>query len=104
MEDASDEPLIIKAVMERYLVRMALITVELYRGIPFDYRQFQTQRRGEWTLFTDGASNSKGSGAGLVLISASGVEFTYALRLNFASTNNEEEYEAFLAGLRMQER
>ncbi|GJY84648.1 reverse transcriptase domain-containing protein [Tanacetum coccineum] len=29
-----------------------------------------------WTLFTDGASNSKGSGAGLVLISASGVEFT----------------------------
>ncbi|GKC71235.1 hypothetical protein Tco_1117118, partial [Tanacetum coccineum] len=42
-----------------------------------------------WTLFTDGASNSKGSGAGLVLISPSGVEFTYALRLNFASTNNK---------------
>ncbi|GJX12419.1 reverse transcriptase domain-containing protein [Tanacetum coccineum] len=54
-----------------------------------------------WTLFTDGASNSKGSGAGLVLISPSGVEFMYALRLNFASTNNEAEYEALLAGLRM---
>ncbi|GKE56712.1 reverse transcriptase domain-containing protein [Tanacetum coccineum] len=54
-----------------------------------------------WTLFTDEASNSKGYGAGLVLISPSGVEFTYALRLNFASTNNEAEYEALLAGLRM---
>nr|GEV57564.1 reverse transcriptase domain-containing protein [Tanacetum cinerariifolium] len=42
-----------------------------------------------WTLFTDGASNSKGSGAGLVLISPSGVEFAYALRLNFTNTNNE---------------
>ncbi|GJS86121.1 RNA-directed DNA polymerase, eukaryota, reverse transcriptase zinc-binding domain protein [Tanacetum coccineum] len=54
-----------------------------------------------WTLFTDGASNSKGSRAGLVVISPSGVEFTYALRLNFASINNEAEYEALLAGLRM---
>ncbi|GJZ50939.1 zinc knuckle CX2CX4HX4C containing protein [Tanacetum coccineum] len=55
----------------------------------------------KWTLFTDGASNSKGSGAGLVLISPSGTEFTYALCLNFTSTNNDEEYEALLAGLRM---
>nr|GEU91096.1 reverse transcriptase domain-containing protein [Tanacetum cinerariifolium] len=54
-----------------------------------------------WTLFTDGASNSKGSRVGLVLIGPSGVEFTYALRLNFASTNNEAKYEAMLAGLRM---
>ncbi|GJV21675.1 reverse transcriptase domain-containing protein [Tanacetum coccineum] len=54
-----------------------------------------------WTLFTDGASNSKESGADLVLISPSGAEFTYSLRLNFASTNNEAEYEALLAGLRM---
>nr|GEZ57231.1 hypothetical protein [Tanacetum cinerariifolium] len=54
-----------------------------------------------WTLFSDEASNSKGSGAGLVLINPSGLEFTYALRLNFASTNNEAEYEALLARLRM---
>ncbi|GJV75189.1 reverse transcriptase domain-containing protein [Tanacetum coccineum] len=55
----------------------------------------------KWTLFTDGASNNKGSGAGLVLISPNGVEFTYALRLNFMSTNNEAEYEALLVGLNM---
>nr|GEV59824.1 reverse transcriptase domain-containing protein [Tanacetum cinerariifolium] len=54
-----------------------------------------------WTLFTDGASNSKGSGGSLVLINPSGMEFTYAVWLNFASTNNEAEYEALLAGLRM---
>ncbi|GJV97446.1 hypothetical protein Tco_1549023 [Tanacetum coccineum] len=45
----------------------------------------------KWTLLTDGASNNKGSRAGLVLISPSGVEFTYALRLNFTSMNNEAE-------------
>nr|GEU44441.1 putative ribonuclease H-like domain-containing protein [Tanacetum cinerariifolium] len=54
-----------------------------------------------WTLFTYGESNSKGSRVGLVLINPSGVEFTYALRLNFTSTNNEVEYEAILAGLQM---
>ncbi|GJV65218.1 reverse transcriptase domain-containing protein [Tanacetum coccineum] len=54
-----------------------------------------------WTLFTDGASNSKGSGASLVLISPSCTKFTYALRLNFTSTNNKAEYEALLAGLRI---
>ncbi|GKA13926.1 reverse transcriptase domain-containing protein [Tanacetum coccineum] len=54
-----------------------------------------------WALFIDGSSNNKGSGAGLVLINPSGVEFTYALQLNFTSTNNEAEYEALLAGLRL---
>nr|GEW60402.1 reverse transcriptase domain-containing protein [Tanacetum cinerariifolium] len=55
-----------------------------------------------WTIFTDGASNNKGFGAGLVLISPSGVEFTYALRLNFASMNKKTEYEAHLARLHME--
>nr|GEW30623.1 hypothetical protein [Tanacetum cinerariifolium] len=54
-----------------------------------------------WTLFTDGASSLKQSGAGLVLIGPSGIEYTYALRLTFPSTNNEAEYEALLAGLRI---
>ncbi|GKA98718.1 reverse transcriptase domain-containing protein [Tanacetum coccineum] len=54
-----------------------------------------------WTLFTDGAASLKGSGAGLVLIGPSGLEYTYALRLTFVSTNNEAEYEALLAGLRI---
>nr|GEV02201.1 retrotransposable element Tf2 [Tanacetum cinerariifolium] len=54
------------------------------------------------TLFTDDASNSKGSRAGLVLISPNGVEFTYALLLNFTSTHNEVKYNALLIGLCME--
>ncbi|GJT89554.1 reverse transcriptase domain-containing protein [Tanacetum coccineum] len=57
-----------------------------------------------WTLYTDGAASSKGSGAGFVLTGTSGVEYAYALRLTFASTNNEAEYEALLAGLRIARR
>ncbi|KAI3783464.1 hypothetical protein L1987_42547 [Smallanthus sonchifolius] len=54
-----------------------------------------------WMLFADGASSTEGSGAGLVLINLEGEEFTYALQLDFSSTNNEAEYEALFAGLRI---
>ncbi|XP_076903306.1 uncharacterized protein LOC143558345 [Bidens hawaiensis] len=54
-----------------------------------------------WSLFTDGASSSEGSGAGLRLVNLEGHEFTYAIKLDFMNTNNEAEYEAFLAGLRI---
>nr|GEV74802.1 reverse transcriptase domain-containing protein [Tanacetum cinerariifolium] len=55
----------------------------------------------EWILYKDGASSVKGFSAGLVLISPTNTEYTYALRLNFESTNNQAEYEALLAGLRI---
>ncbi|XP_071739378.1 uncharacterized protein [Rutidosis leptorrhynchoides] len=55
----------------------------------------------EWKLFTDGASSSDGSGAGLMLVSPEGKEFTYALCFEFSTTNNEAEYEALLPGLRL---
>ncbi|XP_076921230.1 uncharacterized protein LOC143582591 [Bidens hawaiensis] len=47
----------------------------------------------------DGALSRKGSGAGLRLLNPEGLEFTYAIRLDFKSINNEAEYEAFLARL-----
>nr|GEW36188.1 hypothetical protein [Tanacetum cinerariifolium] len=50
-------------------------------------------------LYTDGASNNGGSGAGLILIAPDDVEYSYALRLNFSNSNNEAEYKALLAGL-----
>nr|GFB32576.1 reverse transcriptase domain-containing protein [Tanacetum cinerariifolium] len=53
------------------------------------------------TLFTDGSSCVDGSGAGLIPISLEGTEFTYALRFQFATSNNEAEYEALIAGLRI---
>nr|GEX03746.1 reverse transcriptase domain-containing protein [Tanacetum cinerariifolium] len=54
-----------------------------------------------WTLCTDGSSCVDGSGAGLILTNPEGVQFTYALRFQFATSNNEAEYEALIAGLRI---
>ncbi|GJW43728.1 reverse transcriptase domain-containing protein [Tanacetum coccineum] len=54
-----------------------------------------------WILFMDGSSCMDGSGAGLILTNPEGMEFTYALRFEFTATNNEAEYEALLAGLRI---
>ncbi|GJX28809.1 reverse transcriptase domain-containing protein [Tanacetum coccineum] len=57
--------------------------------------------RANKTLFTDGSSCIDGLGAGLILTSPDGAEFTYALRFQFTASNNEAEYEALLAGLRI---
>ncbi|GKE14123.1 reverse transcriptase domain-containing protein, partial [Tanacetum coccineum] len=54
-----------------------------------------------WKLYTDRASSSDGSGAGLMLVNPEGKQYTYALRFEFETTNNEAEYEALLAGLRI---
>ncbi|GKB97669.1 reverse transcriptase domain-containing protein [Tanacetum coccineum] len=56
-----------------------------------------------WILFTDGSSCINGSEAGLIITNPKGVEFTYALRFRFDATNNEAEYEALIAGLRIAE-
>ncbi|GJW21794.1 reverse transcriptase domain-containing protein [Tanacetum coccineum] len=47
--------------------------------------------------------DENGSGAGLILTSQEGTEFTYALRFQFTASNNEAEYEALIAGLRIAE-
>ena len=47
----------------------------------------------------DGMSNARGSGVGIVLISLKGVKLEKSLRLGFWASNNEAEYEAFIAGL-----
>ncbi|GJW75077.1 reverse transcriptase domain-containing protein [Tanacetum coccineum] len=54
-----------------------------------------------WTLFTDSSSCTDGSGAGLILTCLEGTEFTYALRFQFNASNNEAEYKALIAGLRI---
>nr|GEU59947.1 reverse transcriptase domain-containing protein [Tanacetum cinerariifolium] len=44
-----------------------------------------------------------GFDASLILTNPKGIEFTYALRFRFNATNNEAEYEALIAGLRIAE-
>ena len=57
-----------------------------------------------WEVYVDGASNQKGSGIGLVLISPEKVIVEKSLRLDFLATNNEAEYEALLMGMAMVQR
>ena len=54
-----------------------------------------------WDVYVDRASNQKGSGIGLVLISPEKVIVDKSLRMDFSATNNEAEYEALLMGIAM---
>ena len=54
-----------------------------------------------WEVYVDGASNQKGSGVGLVLMSPEKAVIEKSLRLDFSATNNEAEYEALLVGMAM---
>ncbi|CAL2229367.1 unnamed protein product [Prunus armeniaca] len=52
-----------------------------------------------WQLHVDGASNHKGAGASVVIITPDGTLLEQAITLGFSASNNEAEYEALLAGL-----
>ena len=49
----------------------------------------------------DGAANTQGSGAGLILTSLNGIDVEYALKFSFQASNNEAEYEVVIAGLNL---
>ena len=71
-----------------------------------DWMQAQTpaapDTSGTWTMYFDGSKRNTGAGAGVVLISPQGDKMKYVLRMNFPlPSNNEAEYEALLAGLRL---
>ncbi|GFY85496.1 molybdenum cofactor sulfurase family protein [Actinidia rufa] len=55
----------------------------------------------KWKLFVDRSSNQHGCGAGLVLQTPSGEQIEYTICIGFKGTNNEAEYEALLAGLKV---
>ncbi|XP_074290528.1 uncharacterized protein LOC141617243 [Silene latifolia] len=54
-----------------------------------------------WTLHTNGASNQRGEGVGLVLRSPKGDLIVQVARCEFKATNNEAEYEALIIGLQL---
>ena len=58
----------------------------------------------QWKVYVDGASNQKGYGVGLVLISPEKLIIEKSLRLGFLAKNNETEYEALLEGMSMVQR
>ena len=54
------------------------------------------QESSHWKVYVDGATNQRGSGVGLVMISPEKLTIEKSLRLGFLATNNEVEYEALL--------
>ena len=57
-----------------------------------------------WEVYVDEASNQKGSGIGLVLISPKNVIIEKSLRLDFSATKDKAEYETLLVGMAMVQR
>ncbi|XP_020236323.1 uncharacterized protein LOC109815918 [Cajanus cajan] len=60
-----------------------------------------TEESQTWTLHVDGSSNSKGGGACIILEGPNQVTLEQSLKFGFKVTNNQAEYEALLAGLRL---
>lgn len=56
---------------------------------------------GRWMLYMDGLENNQGCGARVLLISQDGSRQEYAFRFKCGTSNNEAEYEALLAWLRL---
>ena len=54
-----------------------------------------------WKVYTDEASNQRGVGVGIVLVTPEKLIMEKSLRLGFSATNNEAEYETLLAGIAM---
>ncbi|XP_019435874.1 PREDICTED: uncharacterized protein LOC109342323 [Lupinus angustifolius] len=54
-----------------------------------------------WTIFVDGSSNPRGSGAGNLLEEGQGVTIEHSLTFMFPTSNNQAEYEACIAGLQL---
>ena len=54
-----------------------------------------------WKVYVDGATNQKGSGIGLVMVSPEGVIIEKSLRLGCSAINNEAEYKALLTRMAM---
>ena len=50
-----------------------------------------------WEVYMDGATNQKGSGVGIVLVTLEKLVMEKLLHLDFLDTNNKAEYEALLA-------
>ena len=52
-----------------------------------------------WSIHTDGSSNQRSGGAGVVIQTPEGDKIECMIRLDFPTTNNEAEYEALVVGL-----
>jgi hypothetical protein len=50
------------------------------------------QTPSSWTIYVDGSSNTKGSGAKILIENDEGVAVEYSIKFEFLTSNNQEEY------------
>ncbi|RDX80197.1 hypothetical protein CR513_39279, partial [Mucuna pruriens] len=55
----------------------------------------------DWYLSVDGSSNHAGRGAGIILERPDGILIKQSLHFEFRASNNQEEYEALLVGMKL---
>ena len=53
----------------------------------------------QWNIYTDGSSNKRVGGVGVVIQTPEEDKIECMIRLDFPTTNNEAEYETLVAGL-----
>lgn len=80
---------------------LADLPVENQKEEAYDFpdEQVLATELGVWTMYFDGASNQKGFGIGVLLVSPDGDHIPISVKLDFEVTNNAAEYEACLIGL-----
>ncbi|GAA0176223.1 hypothetical protein LIER_29255 [Lithospermum erythrorhizon] len=64
-------------------------------------RKEKSEEIPQWKLYVDGASNEKGSEAGILIEGPEHEVIEYAIRFSFKATNNEAKYEAMITGLQI---
>ena len=57
------------------------------------------EEKRQWNIYTDGSSNRRAEGAGIMIRTPEGDEIWCMIRLDFPTTNNKAEYEALVVGL-----
>lgn len=65
------------------------------------YEEDDVNEKETWLLEVGGSSATSGAGAWIIMTSPEGNTFDYAIKFAFPESNNESEYEAAIAGLRM---
>ncbi|XP_057719500.1 uncharacterized protein LOC130933916 [Arachis stenosperma] len=68
-----------------------------------EYTGDQEKKSTTWELYVDGSSNKVGSGVGIILVSEGGTQIEVSLKFEFPASNNQAEYEALIAGLKLAE-
>nr|XP_029153190.1 disease resistance protein RPP2B-like [Arachis hypogaea] len=70
---------------------------------PNEYAGDQEEASTTWKLYVDGFSNKIGSGAGIILVNQEKTQIEVSLKFEFPASNNQAEYEALIAGLKLAE-